>query len=63
VVSDGRLTHVDEDALIKAVAPTSETMFQIYNRIKNRPAPADLEIETLYRRALRPKANRRGLAR
>ena len=63
VVSDGRLTHVDEDALIKAVAPTSETMFRIYNRIKNRPAPADLEIETLYRKALRPKANRRGLAR
>jgi cytosine/adenosine deaminase-related metal-dependent hydrolase len=62
VVSDGRLTRVDEDALIKAVAPVSETMFRIYNRIKNRPAPADQEVETLYRKALRSKAGRRGLA-
>ncbi|HEV8719462.1 MAG TPA: amidohydrolase [Candidatus Binatia bacterium] len=62
VVRDGRLTWVDEDALIKAVAPISETMFRIYNRIKNRPDAADLEVETLYRKAVRPKTSRRGLA-
>ena len=62
VVRDGRLTRVDEDALIKAVAPISERMFRIYNRIKNRPDAADAEVETLYRKAMRPTTSRRGLA-
>jgi 5-methylthioadenosine/S-adenosylhomocysteine deaminase len=53
VVRDGRLTCVNENALIKAVAPISEKMFRIYNRIKDRPEAADLSVETLYRRAAR----------
>ena len=52
---DGRLTCVNEDALIKAAAPVSEKMFRIYNRIKDRPEAADPQaaVETLYRRATR----------
>ncbi|HMF48808.1 MAG TPA: hypothetical protein VK603_09205, partial [Candidatus Saccharimonadales bacterium] len=52
-VRDGRLTCVNEDALIKAAAPISEKMFRIYNRIKDRPEAADPSLETLYRRARR----------
>jgi len=53
VVRDGRLTCVNEDALIKAAAPVSEKMFRIYNRIKDRPEAADRSVATLYRRATR----------
>jgi 5-methylthioadenosine/S-adenosylhomocysteine deaminase len=53
VVRDGRLTCVNENALIKAAAPISEKMFRIYNRIKDRPEAADRFVETLYRRATR----------
>ena len=62
VVRDGRLTPVDEDALIKAVAPISERMFRIHNRTKNRPDAADAEVETLYRKAIGRTTSRRALA-
>jgi 5-methylthioadenosine/S-adenosylhomocysteine deaminase len=61
VVSNGRLTCVDEDALIESVAPISARMFRIYNRTKNRSHAADMEVETLYKKAMRPTTSRRGL--
>jgi cytosine/adenosine deaminase-related metal-dependent hydrolase len=51
VVRNGRLTSTDENGLIKAVAPIGQKMFRIYNRIKNRPEPADFVVEQLYRKA------------
>jgi 5-methylthioadenosine/S-adenosylhomocysteine deaminase len=51
VVRNSHLTSTDENGLIKAVAPISQKMFRIYNRIKNRPEPADLVVEQLYRKA------------
>jgi 5-methylthioadenosine/S-adenosylhomocysteine deaminase len=62
VVSNGRLTCVDEDALIESVAPISERMFRIYDRTKNSPDAADKKIETLYRKAVRSRTSRRDLA-
>jgi 5-methylthioadenosine/S-adenosylhomocysteine deaminase len=55
VVRDGHLTCVNENALINAVAPVSEKMFRIYNRIKDRPKSADLSVEILYGKAARTR--------
>jgi cytosine/adenosine deaminase-related metal-dependent hydrolase len=62
VVREGRLTRVDEDALIESVTPISERMFRIYDRTKNSPDAADKKIETLYRKAVRSRTGRRDLA-
>jgi 5-methylthioadenosine/S-adenosylhomocysteine deaminase len=52
VVRGGSLTGVDEQALVRAVAPLSEKMFRIYGRIKRRRDGAEAAIERFYRNAV-----------
>jgi cytosine/adenosine deaminase-related metal-dependent hydrolase len=52
VVRNGRLTCVDEETLIKKIAPISEKMYRIYSLNKKRADKADLVIQGLYRKAL-----------
>ena len=63
VVRDGRLTGVDERALINAVAPLSKNMFRIYSRIDTRRDGAEASVERLYRIAAGRSGGRAGLAR
>jgi 5-methylthioadenosine/S-adenosylhomocysteine deaminase len=52
VVKGGRLTGVDEGALVRAVAPVSKKMFRIYGRIKGRRDGVDASVEKLYHNAM-----------
>jgi cytosine/adenosine deaminase-related metal-dependent hydrolase len=53
VVRNGRLTFVDEKALVRAVEPISAKMYRIY-RCRNPLADkTDLAVQRLYRRALK----------
>lgn len=60
VVRNGRLTRVDEKALIRRVEPISEKMYRIYNLNKKRADKADAAIRRLYRKALGINMGRRG---
>jgi 5-methylthioadenosine/S-adenosylhomocysteine deaminase len=51
VVRNGRLTSVDEKALVREVAPVSAKMYRIYRRSHKPADKADLAVQRLYRRA------------
>lgn len=51
VVRNGRLTCVDEETLIKKIAPISEKMYRIYSLNKKRVDRSDSFIQGLYRKA------------
>lgn len=52
VVRNGRLTFVDEEALVREVEPVSAKMYRIYSRSHKPADKADLAVQRLYRRAL-----------
>lgn len=53
VVRNGRLTFVDEKALVRAVEPISAKMYRIYRRRNPLADKTDLAVQRLYRRALK----------
>jgi hypothetical protein len=60
VVRNGRLTRVDEKALIQKVEPISEKMYRIYNLNKKRADKVDVAVRRLYREALGINMGHRG---
>ncbi|HEV8725088.1 MAG TPA: amidohydrolase [Candidatus Binatia bacterium] len=55
VLEGGRLTNVDEDALIRRVEPISKTMYRLYGRIKNKPDRSHRTIRELYKKSFAAK--------
>ncbi len=53
VVRGGRLTRVDEEAIIRKVEPISKKMQRYYERIKERSNRATSTIQRLYQRAFK----------
>ncbi|MBI4489538.1 MAG: amidohydrolase [Deltaproteobacteria bacterium] len=59
VVREGRLTRVNEEAVIQRVEPISQRMRRLYGLIKKRPNKAQMAIRRLYRRAARINIDRK----
>jgi hypothetical protein len=55
VVEGGRLTLVDENALLQKVEPISRKMHRLYGRIKNRPDRSRQQISKLYNQSFSAK--------
>lgn len=63
VVRNGRLTSVDEKALVREVEPVSAKMYRIYRRSHKLAGKADLPVQRLYRRALQAERHGKGFAK
>jgi 5-methylthioadenosine/S-adenosylhomocysteine deaminase len=63
VVRDGRLTSVDETALIREVAPISKKLHRIYTTGEKRVDKAELTIRRLYRAAGKAPEERRAFGK
>jgi 5-methylthioadenosine/S-adenosylhomocysteine deaminase len=55
VVESGRLTGVDEKALIRRVEPISKKMYRLYTRIKKKPDRSRQTAHELYKKSFRAK--------
>ena len=55
VVEGGRLTNVDEDALIRRVEPISKKMFRLYGRVKKTPDRSEKITRDLYKKSFLAK--------
>jgi len=55
VVEGGRLSGVDEEALIRRVEPISKKMHRLYGRIKNKPDRSHRTIRELYKKSFAAK--------
>jgi 5-methylthioadenosine/S-adenosylhomocysteine deaminase len=55
VVEGGRLTGIDEGALIRRVEPISKRMFRLYGRVKTKPDRSQQTTRELYKKSFMAK--------